>query len=252
MDAATIFSPDRLNAEQPGPLYVKLRRVLEDAIDNGQLKDGEALPTEREIARMASLSRVTVRKAVEDLAREGRLVRRRGSGTFVAAPVSRVQQPLSQLTSFTEDMARRGLQTRSQWLKRELVSPSPDEIMTLGLSVGEPIARFDRLRMANGTPLAIERAAIVAQFIDDPAAVSGSLYDALEKCGARPVRATQRISARNVDADEAKLLGIECGDAALRIERVSYLASGRVVEFTRSIYRGDAYDFVAELKIQSS
>ena len=76
-----------------------------------------------------------------------------------------------------------------------------------------------------------------------------SLYEALDRRKARPWRATQRISARNVAPDDAKLLDIDAGDAVLQIERVSYLESGRAIEFTRSVYRGDAYDFVAELRI---
>lgn len=249
MNAIDLFSAERVQAQGPGPLYVKLRRVLEYAIDSGTIGQGEALPTERDIAERAALSRVTVRKAVDDLVSDGRLIRRQGSGTFVAAPVSKVDQPLSQLTSFTEDMARRGLSTRSEWLKRGLYPPSPEEMMRLGLPVGSQVARLERLRLANDVPLAIERAAIAPEFLPDPDSVTGSLYAALERHDARPVHATQRISARNVEARDAILLGIQPGDAALYIERVSRLASGRIIEFTRSVYRGDTYDFVAELTL---
>lgn len=249
MNALDLFTAEHVQAQGTGPLYVKLRRVLEDAIESGVIGHGEALPTERDIAERAALSRVTVRKAVDDLVSDGRLIRRQGSGTFVAAPVSKVRQPLSQLTSFSEDMARRGLSTRSQWLARELFEPSPDEMMRLGLLVGSPVARLERLRIANEMPLAIERAAIAAEFLPDPDVVTTSLYAALEERNARPVHATQRISARNVDPEDALLLGVQPGDAALQIERVSRLASGRVIEFTRSVYRGDAYDFVAELTL---
>ena len=91
-------------------------------------------------------------------------------------------------------------------------------------------------------------------FIDqlDPDEVDTSLYAALDKYGYRPVRALQRISATNLGAEDAQLLDLEPGNAGLRIERISYLESGRVVEFTRSLYRGDAYDFIAELTIGKS
>ena len=85
--------------------------------------------------------------------------------------------------------------------------------------------------------------------LPDPDLVETSLYAALDFYGYRPVRALQRISATNLKAEDAELLNLEAGDAGLRIERISYLESGRVVEFTRSLYRGDAYDFVAELTI---
>ena len=89
-------------------------------------------------------------------------------------------------------------------------------------------------------------------FLPDPGAVEGSLYEALAKSGHRPVRAVQRISACNIRGQDAALLGVQTGDAGLSIERISYLASGRVVEFTRSLYRADAYDFVAELTLPQS
>ena len=132
--------------------------------------------------------------------RAGVLVQRHGSGTFVARPVERVEQSLSLLTSFTEDMARRGMTLRSEWLERGIYAPSPDEMMVLGLSSKEQVARVSRLRIADGTPLAIERAALSAAVLPDPMAIGSSLYAALEKTGSRPVRAVQRISAANLGA----------------------------------------------------
>ncbi|WP_157019332.1 GntR family transcriptional regulator [Mesorhizobium xinjiangense] len=231
------------------PLYLRLKRSIEDAVDHGVIRPGDALPSEREIAAQAEISRVTVRKAVHDLVRSGLLVQRHGSGTFVAPRMDRVEQSLSRLTSFSEDMARRGLTARSQWLDRGVYAPSPDEIMVLGLSSKEMVARLARLRLANDTPLAIERATLSASVLPEPEAVDSSLYLALQKTGHRPVRAVQRISATNLAAADAGLLGIAKGAAGLSIERVSYLDSGKVIEFTRSIYRGDTYDFVAELRL---
>jgi GntR family transcriptional regulator len=246
---SAILPLDALQTAGSGPLYLKLRQTLEDAIRSGKLTHGDALPAERDLADYASVSRVTVRKAVDDLVKDGLLTRKHGSGTFVVKPVSKVQQPLSQLTSFTEDMARRGLATRAEWLERGLFHPSPEEMMMLGLTPGTMVARLGRLRIANDMPLAIERASLSAEFLPEPKSVDTSLYAALEKTKARPVRAIQRISACNMKNPDAGLLAMPVGAAGLSIERISYLASGRVVEFTRSLYRGDAYDFVAELTI---
>jgi GntR family transcriptional regulator len=248
-DFTAFFSEDNIRSKGAGPLYVRLRRVLDDLIASPALEQGQALPTERDIAEMSGLSRVTVRKAVDELVKSGHLLRRHGSGTFIAPPYTRVQQSLSQLTSFTEDMARRGLKTRSVWLNRGVFSPSPDETMALGLSVSDRVSRFERLRIADEMPLAVERASIAHEFLPDPDVVEHSLYAALEKLDARPWRATQRISARSIDAQEARLLGVAEGDAVLQIERISYLQSGRAIEFTRSVYRGDTYDFVAEMRL---
>ncbi|MBB4062913.1 GntR family transcriptional regulator [Gellertiella hungarica] len=249
MILASILSAEALQNAGRGPLYMKLRQVLEEAIRGGKLEQGEALPPERDLAEIADVSRVTVRKAVDDLVRDGLLVRRHGSGTFVSKPVSKVQQSLSRLTSFTEDMARRGFTTRAELLERGIFHPTTEEMVMLGLSAGTQVARISRLRMANDTPLAIERASISTEFLPEPENVTTSLYEELDRTGARPVRAIQRISACNVKEADAELLGIPAGAAGLSIERVSYLASGRVVEFTRSLYRGDAYDFVAEMTL---
>lgn len=244
-----IFADFRQSARSEAPLYLALKRRIEDAVQRGDIGPGDALPSERDIAAKADISRVTVRKAVQDLVRSGVLVQRHGSGTFVAPRVERVEQSLSRLTSFTEDMARRGMTVRSQWLDRGIYPPSPDEMMVLGLSAKELVARVSRLRIADGTPLAIERASLSAEILPDPAAVGSSLYAALAATGRRPVRAVQRISAASLGEADARLLDVPAGAASLHIERISYLASGKVIEFTRSIYRGDAYDFVAELRI---
>lgn len=203
---STILPLDSLQSAGTGPLYRKLRQTLEEAIRSGKLGHGDALPAERDLADYANVSRVTVRKAVDDLVKDGLLTRKHGSGTFVVKPLSRVEQPLTKLTSFTEDMARRGLVTKSEWLERGLFHPSPEEMMMLGLAPGTRVARIGRLRIANDMPLAIERASISAEFLPDPSMVTNSLYAELEKKNARPVRAIQRISACNMKKPDAGLL----------------------------------------------
>lgn len=244
-----LFSPNGFDDPGSGPLYLQLQRRIAEAIATGRLIPGDSLPAERDMATMTGLSRVTVRNAIQALVASGQLVQRRGSGTFVAQKVERLEQALSLLTSFTEDMARRGKSVDSQWISRQIDAPAPEEVMALGLSGDERVARLERVRRSDGVPLAIERASIPASVLPDPGAVEGSLYLALEAMGKRPVRAVQRISAANLGPRDAALLEVPAGVAGLRIERIGYLASGRVVEFTRSLYRGDAYDFAVELKL---
>ncbi|HEY8577434.1 MAG TPA: GntR family transcriptional regulator [Devosia sp.] len=235
-----------------GPLYLQLKRWIEDAIHSGAVNPGDALPSERDLATKVDVSRVTVRKAVLQLVKDGVLVQRHGSGTFVAPLTQRVEQSLSQLTSFTEDMARRGMAVRAEWLDRGVYLPSPEETIVLGLTAGEQVARVSRLRLSGDTPLAIERASLSSFILPDPDRIADSLYKHLDQSGSRPVRAIQRIRAANLDDENAALLQVPVGSAGLHIERTSYLASGRVIEFTRSIYRGDTYDFVAELRLGDS
>lgn len=244
-----LFARFRQDAPAAGPLYLQLQRRLAEAVAAGRLAPGQSLPAERDMASMTGLSRVTVRKAVQALAGAGVLVQRHGSGTFVAPKVERLHQALSLLTSFTEDMARRGKTVDSLWVSRSIKPPAPEEVMALGLGGGSLVARLDRVRRSDGVPLAIERAAISAEDLPDPLEVTTSLYAVLDARGLRPMRAVQRISAASLDARDAALLEVSAGAAALRIERVGYLPSGRVVEFTRSLYRGDAYDFAVELRL---
>lgn len=244
-----LFAPFDPEAQGTGPLYMRLQRRIAEAVASGRLQAGESLPAERDMAAMTGLSRVTVRKAVQALVTAGVLVQRHGSGTFVAPRMERLEQALSLLTSFTEDMVRRGKSVDSLWLSRSVHPPAPEEVMALGLGGGSLVARLERVRRSDGVPLAIERASISADHLPDPGIVTSSLYAVLETQGLRPVRAVQRISAANLGARDAALLGVPTGAAGLRIERIGYLASGTVVEFTRSLYRGDAYDFAVELKL---
>lgn len=249
MNVAEFLRPDGWLGPDRGPRYVQLRRRLEEGIGTGILPPNSSLPPEREIAEITDLSRVTVRKAIQELVREGVIEQRQGSGSFVREPMPRVEQSLSHLTSFTEDMARRGMATTSRWLERGIFVPSPDEVTALDLGPDEQVARIYRLREAGGRPMALERAALPLDILPNPIEVTTSLYEVLERGGNRPVRAVQKISAINLASREAGLLDVAEGAAGLSIERLSYLADGRVAELTRSIYRGDAYDFVAELRL---
>ena len=249
MSAIEFLRPDGWLAKSGGPRYVQLRRRLEEGIDAGVLPPNSSLPPERELADITDLSRVTVRKAIQELVRDGLVEQRQGSGTFIREPVARMEQSLSHLTSFTEDMALRGMDTTSKWLERGVFVPTQDEARVLGLADGQEVARIYRLREAGGRPMALERASLPLDILPNPLEVQTSLYQVLARLGMRPVRAVQKISAINIEAREADLLGVAEGTAGLSIERTSFLESGRVAELTRSLYRGDAYDFVAELRL---
>jgi GntR family transcriptional regulator len=247
--AQKIFVPSRFELSGSAPLYARLKNLVQQSIASGELKAGDFIPAERNVAEMLSISRVTVRKAFQELVSEGVLVQKRGSGTHVNGPNRRIEQPLSRLTSFTQDMQLRGINTDADWLSRVSGLPTPEEALKLSISPSELVSRFHRLRRADGIPLAIENAVIPNKFLPDPKAVEGSLYAALDAKGLKPVRALQRLHASALNSTDAKLLDLPTGTPALFIERISYLSDGRAVEYTRSSYRGDSYDFVAELTI---
>src|ERR1700720_4865724 len=124
------------------PLYQELQRALRKAIDSRLLGPDDALPPERDLAADFSVSRITVRKAIEGLVGEGMLVRRQGSGTFVCA---RVEKNFSKLTSFSEDMRARGRNPRSVWLRKSVGTVTPEESLTLRSSPGTPVYRLHRI-----------------------------------------------------------------------------------------------------------
>lgn len=235
---------DREPAAQRELAWMRVRNLIERAIAAGDLPPGSALPSERDLSQQLALSRVTVRKAIAALVADDVLIQRHGAGTFVAG---RIVKSFSRLTSFSDDLRARGLNPRSVFLSRGSGEVTPQEAMALALSPGARVARLHRLRYAGEQPLAIERTAVPLALLPDPARVENSLYETLDSYGLRPQRALQRLRAVNFDADQARQLDVAVGAAGLLIERRSFLDDGRVIEFTCSWYRGDMYDFVAEL-----
>jgi GntR family transcriptional regulator len=238
-----------LEEQGRAPLYQQLQRALRDAIAGNRLAADEALPPERDMAEEFGVSRITVRKALDALVAEGLLNRRQGAGTFVAA---RVEKSFSKLSSFSEDMISRGRRPESVWLSRSVGAVTPEESLTLGLSPGSQVYRFNRIRYADGSPMALEYSTVPGFSLPSENAVEESLYEALDKYGSRPARALQRLRAVLFTAERARLLGVPDGSPGLLIERRGFLRDGRPVEFTQSYYRGDAYDFVAELNTSAS
>jgi GntR family transcriptional regulator len=193
-----------------------------------------------------------VRKAVAQLVEDGQLEQRRGAGTFVRVPRARQDNSRSALVSFTDYMRQRGKIPTSRILSAGLYAPMPDEQQALGLMTLARVARIERLRSADGVPMALEYSAWPADILPDPQTVQGSLYDHVRALGHVPTHAVQRVSAANLKVSEAQLLNMQAGQAVLRIDRTGYLASGRPVEFTRGLYRSDIYDFIAELRLEAS
>jgi GntR family transcriptional regulator len=233
-----------LDARQSLPLYQQLQRGVRNAIRSGALALDDALPSERQLAEELRVSRITVRQAIKGLVEEGLLESRQGAGTFVR---QRIEKNFAKLTSFSEDMRSRGFIPSSAWLKRAQGMVTPEEALKLAVSPGTRVLRFHRLRFADGAPMALEYATIVAEFLPSPESVEASLYSALQASGHRPTRALQRLRALILDREQARLLKAPIGDAGLLVERLGYLADGRAVELSQSIYRGSQYDFVAEL-----
>ena len=220
-------------------------RVL-DLIE--RLGVGDAIPSERQLSTDLSVSRLTVRAALDDLVREGYLVRRRGSGTFVSEP--KIAQELT-MTSFTEDMRRRGMVPSSRTLELRIAPAGAHLGRLLYVSPSEPVVIFTRLRLADRETMAIEtlhvREALVPGLTADDLE-QHSFYELLhDTYGIDIVGGTQTIEPTVTNEEESSLLGVPLHSPAFVFERITRQPSGEIVEFVRSIYRGDRYRIVTEL-----
>lgn len=212
------------------------------------LQVGQAIPPERHLCVELGVSRLTLRAAVDQLVQEGYLVRKHGSGTFVSQP--KIAQQLA-LTSFTEDMRRRGMVPSSRTLELATGPAGPRLARRLQVSPEERVLRIRRLRLADGETMAIEALHVAQSLVPGlvPNDLEGrSFYELLdERYGIAIARGEQAIEPTVTNEEESKDLGVPLHSPALLFERTTYTETGRVVEFVRSLYRGDRYRLVAEL-----
>lgn len=238
------FTLSPLNPADRSPLYRQLASQLEQAIRTGGYRADQPLPSERMLVESLGVSRVTARKAIGQLVVQGLVLRRHGSGNFIAP---RLEQTLSSLTGFTDELRQRGYVPTSTWLVREVRQAHAQECQPLALSPPALIASLERLRLADGVPMALEFSVLPAAVLPQPEALEGSLYAHLAAIGQAPVRAVQHIRALNADARTAQRLEVPLATALLWVTRTAYLASGQPVEHTVSYCRSDYYDFVIEM-----
>jgi len=231
--------PSKLSDQRPKG--AQLQEILEGFIET--LEPGGRLPAERLLAERYGVARATVTQAIEELAGKGLVYRVHGSGTFVAEPKFRQPQTL---TSFTEDMRARVMTPGSIVLTQELIPASA--VVTRHLQVPEatPVVHIERVRTANGEPMALERTYLPAgRFPGLEAADLGgvSLYTLLaERWGVRVTSADQWASAVRLTEEEAEVLGVDPEQPALLFQRVTCDQSGNLIEYVRSVYRGDRYE----------
>lgn len=199
---------------------------------------GSPAPSERELVHRFGVARMTVRQAMDALVVEGLLERIPGRGTFVARP----RRTASTLTSFSEEMARRGLLAESQTLLARREQAGPGVARALNLTEGDAVIHWRRLRRADGLPMCLEDAylneVLIPGFLQS--GMPTSLYDALESRGLRPTWAEDSITADVVSEEEAEHLALSPGDPVLRHSRRG-LAGEKVVEVSRTVYRADRY-----------
>lgn len=231
------------------PMYVQIEEALKQRIKGGEFPIGTAIPSERDLTELFGVSRMTVRQSITNLVNEGLLHREKGRGTFVAS--SKVEQPLTGLTSFTEDMKARGLVPSNKIINFAKELPEPDIAGELQLGADEEVFTVERIRYANEKPMALERTYLPVKLFPNLSEqeLAGSLYSMIEQEQRLAIsHASQRMEASLVKKEEAALLELGMPAPILMIERVSYLSNGVPFEVVRSMYRADRYKFITEIQ----
>lgn len=225
----------------PVPLHHQVYLDLRAALDSGEHKVGDRLPPERDLARLYGCSLITVRRALDELAREGRLQRQQGKGTFVLAP--RLDVGIADSLSFTEEMQRRGLDAETRLIASRPEAATESVAQALALQPGSPTLYVERLRLAGGEPLLLEMVHLPAERFPGLLASDlehGSLYDLLtERYGTPVARAREALEPVLLPAREARLLGVRPRSLGLLVEGTAFTHNETPVEYGRTFVRGD-------------
>ncbi|MDZ4763342.1 MAG: GntR family transcriptional regulator [Chloroflexota bacterium] len=240
-----------IDASASTPLYEQIKAHLLRQIQSGAYLPGQRIPSERALSDTLGVNRLTVKKAISDLVQAGYLSVHIGKGTYVSERKFDLQ--LETLTSFTEEMTRRGTRPSSRILHIGMQPTSEADARVLRIAPGDTVLSLVRLRLADDVPMAIERAQVIAAccpgILDKHDFTRESLYDVLLRdYGIQLIRAEQSIEARRAHGDEPRLLEIAPGDPILEMTRLTYNTSGQPVEYVKSAYCGARYKFQAVLK----
>src|SRR5215470_9272813 len=234
--------PPRLIRGSGITVHGQIEDWLADTIAAGRLAPGDRLPTEHDLAAWLGVSRMTLRHALAELAQRGLVTRTvgRSGGTFVAEP--KVEQDLTVLAGFSEQLRRHGLVAGARVLAAEEIPASPAAAAALEIGTGDPVYEVRRLRLAGGQPILIEHSLFPAQrcpgLLDYR--LDGSLYELLEeKFGLRPYRAKESLEPVCAGVREAEALGVAEGAPLMLVERTACSRSGQPLEFARDLFRGD-------------
>jgi GntR family transcriptional regulator len=245
--------PRTIDSESIVPLYKQLFHYLNSAIENHEFKPGDRIPSENELAREFNISRVTIRRALQELVHQEKIVSVPGKGSFVLQPKI---EPLTALTSFSENMRAQGYEPSYQDTTVALISPTKQIQSHLNVSEKEQVLHIHRMMLADGVPMAIQNVYLAERvyrrnpslFI--PEVLNQiSLYKLFElRLGIFLFRADEWVDASKATQEEATLLHIKKDDSVLVIDRVTYSANEpEPIEYVHQLYSASRYRYKVEL-----
>jgi len=230
-------------------LYAQVKQIVEERLASGEWQLGTRIPTETELCQQFHVSRITVRQALAELVKEGRLTRLAGRGTFIIQP--RIELPMTKLTGFSQEMSARGRRPGSRVLQFAAIAAPAAIAGKLKVAPGEEMVILKRLRLADGEPVAIETVYLISRLCPDILSVqfeNQSLYQILsEKYGICPTRAEQEMESILCPEAIARLLQLKRNSPVLHIFRTTYL-DNTAFEWVEAFYRGDKYIVHVELR----
>lgn len=233
-----------VQSKRSTPKYQIVYNYYSEQIKSGQLQSGEKLPTEAQICKLFCVSRVTVRKALDDLQNQGYIVKEHSKGSFVSQDVSGMS--LDRFQGFTEEMAERGMTASTEILHLSVEKAGKLAARKLNVDERSKVYVIERLRLVESEPMAIEKVILPCFYCPNlyKFDLTKSLYSLLEKeYGLRFSGANEVLEAACANKREAEILNIKSKAPVLKIERLSYLSDNTVLEYTLSVYRGDRYKF---------
>jgi GntR family transcriptional regulator len=238
-----------LDADSATALYAQISGLIADEVSGGALQRGDRLPSERELCQRFGVSRVTLRRALADLVRQGVLESSRGRGWFVTTGV--LGEPPNVLQSFTQTAAARGLAAAARVLEAAARPATLEEAEQLAIAPGAALFHLRRVRLLGGLPIAFDHSRVPLDLAPDLQTAdfaAESLYAVLQAAGVAPARADYQVQAAAADARAAELLDTRPGDPVLVTEQVTYDAVERPIELATMTYRADRYRFRATLR----
>lgn len=232
------------------PKYYQLATILRQKIDDGEWTPRSAIPSERQLEQRYNISRTTIREAIDHLVRQGFLYREHGRGTFVSP--QKLQKGLMELTSFSEDLIKRGIKPGQIIREMGLVVPEPKILQRLELPPGSEVLRIQRVRLGDEVPIGLQTSFIALSkgqsITRDEMEKAGSLYRILQdKFTIIPTEADETLEVTLATPEEATLLQVESGAPLLLNERLLFSQNRTPVEFVKILYRGDRYQYYVRL-----